>query len=126
MGEPWYSGVHIATPESATSRSRAVPAVPSRIVIEISAAEPIRLRKQLRRARWGGWLTLHILLLLAPQRSSAAIADWLLCPRPTVYAAAWAWQQGRRPWETPSADPASAPLLAGLTPARQRSLLALL
>jgi transposase len=103
-----------------------VPAVPSRIVIEISAAEQIRLRKQLRRARWGGWLTLHILLLLAQQRSPAAIADWLLCSRSTVYAAAWAWQQGRRPWETPSADPASAPLLAGLTPARQRSLLALL
>lgn len=103
-----------------------MPAVPSRIVIEISAAEQIRLRKRLPRARWGGWLTLHILLLLAQQRSPTAMADWLLCSRSTVYAAAWAWQQGRRPWETPSADPASAPLLAGLTPARQRSLLALL
>src|SRR3982750_3887204 len=100
MGEPWYSGVHIATPESATSRSRAVPAVPSRIVIEISAAEQVRLRKQLRRARWGGWLTLHILLLLAQQRSPTAIADGLLCSRSTVSAAAWTWRQGHRPWET--------------------------
>jgi putative transposase len=74
----------------------------------------------LRRARWGGWLALHILLLLAQQRSPTAIADWLLCSRSTVYAAAWAWQQGCRPWETTSG------LSAGLTPTRQRSLLALL
>jgi transposase len=97
-----------------------VPAVPSRIVIEISAAEQVRLRKQLRRARWGGWLTLHILLLLAQQRSPTAIADWLLCSRSTVYAAAWAWRQGRRPWET------AARLPAALTPTRQCSLLGLL
>jgi transposase len=97
-----------------------VPAVPSRIVIEISAAEQVRLRKQLRRARWGGWLTLHILLLLAQQRSPTAIADWLLCSRSTVYAAAWAWRQGHCPWET------AARLPAALTPTRQRGLLALL
>jgi transposase len=102
-----------------------VSAVPSRIVIDISAAEQARLQKQLRRARWGGWLTLHILLLLARQRSPTAIADWLFCSRSTVYAAAWAWQQGRRPWETPWSS-TSAWLPAGLTPTRQRSLLALL
>jgi transposase/IS1 family transposase len=102
------------------SESFAVPAAPSRIVIEIPVAEQVRLRKQLRRARWGGWLALHILLLLAQQRSPTAIADWLLCSRSTVYAAAWAWQQGGRPWETTSG------LSAGLTPTRQRSLLALL
>jgi transposase len=97
-----------------------VPAVPSRIVIEIPAAEQVRLRKQLRRARWGGWLTLHILLLLSQQRSPTAIADWLFCSRSTVYAAAWAWRQGSRPWETAIGLPAA------LTPTRQRSLLALL
>jgi transposase len=102
------------------SESFAVPAAPSRMVIEIPVAEQVRLRKQLRRARWGGWLALPILLLLAQQRSPTAIADWLLCSRSTVYAAAWAWQQGCRPWETTSG------LSAGLTPTRQRSLLALL
>ena len=66
-------------------------AVPSRIVIDIPAAEQVRLRKQLRAARWGGWLTLPILLLLAQQRSPSAIADWLLCSRSTVYATAWDW-----------------------------------
>jgi transposase/IS1 family transposase len=95
------------------------------MVIAISAAEQVRLRKQLRRARWGGWLALHILLLLAQQRSPSAIADWLFCSRSTVYAAAWAWQQGRRPWET-KWDSMSALRPAGLTPTRQRSLLALL
>jgi transposase len=97
-----------------------VPTVPSRMVIEISAAEQVRLQKHLRRARWGGWLTLHILLLLSQQRSPTAIAEWLFCSRSTVYAAAWAWRQGNRPWETPARLPPA------LTLTRQRSLLALL
>lgn len=95
-------------------------AVPSRIVIDFPAAEQVRLRQQLRRARWGGWLALHILLLLSQQRSPTAIADWLFCSRSTVYAAAWAWQQGRRPWEAASGLPVA------LSPTRRRSLLALL
>jgi transposase len=107
------------------SESFAVSAVPSRIVIDISAPEQARLRKQLRAARWGGWLVLHILLLLAQQRSPTDIAHWLLCSRSTVYAAAHAWQLGRRPWEAES-DLASGPLPLGLTAARRRSLLALL
>jgi hypothetical protein len=90
------------------------------MVIAIPAAEPARLRQQLRHARWGGWLTRHFLLLLSQQRSPPAIADWLFCSRSTVYAAAWVWQQGSRPWET------AAHLPAALTPARQQSLLALL
>jgi len=117
----WHSGAGFATPESATSLELfAVPAVSSRIVIDIPAAEQARLRQQLRRARWGSWLTLHILLLLSQQRSPTAIADWLFCSRSTVYAAAWAWQPGKRPWETASGLPAA------LTPTRQQSLLALL
>ena len=100
-------------------------AVPSRIVIDISAAEQARLRKQLRAARWGGWLVLHILLLLAQQRSPTDIAHWLLCSRSTVYAAAHAWRLGRRPWEAES-DVASGPWPLGLTAARRRSLLAML
>jgi transposase len=99
--------------------------MPSRIVINIPAAEQARLRKQLRAARWGGWLVLHILLLLAQKRSPTEIADWLLCSRSTVYAAAYTWQLGRRPWEG-GAGPASARSPSGLTAARRRSLLALL
>jgi len=102
-----------------------VSAVPSRIVIDIPTAEQARLRKQLRAARWGSWLVLHILLLLAQQRSPTDIARWLFCSRSTVYAAAYAWQAGRRPWEAES-DSAGISLSAGLTPARGRSVLALL
>jgi hypothetical protein len=61
-----------------------VSAVPSRMVIDIPAAEQVRLRKQLRPARWGSWLSLHILLLLAQQRSPTDIAHGLLCSRSTV------------------------------------------
>jgi hypothetical protein len=107
------------------SESFAVSAVPSRMVIDIPAAEQARWRKHLRRARGGGWLARHILLLLAQQRSPTAMADWLLCSRSTVSAAAWAWQQGRRPGE-PATGASAAPWSAGLTPVRQRSLLALL
>ena len=99
--------------------------MPSRIVIDIPAAEQALLRQQLRAARWGGWLTLHILLLLAQQCSPTDIARWLLCSRSTVYAAASAWQAGRRPWET-GPDLASARLPLGFTPTRQQSLRALL
>src|SRR3954447_1511390 len=76
-----------------------------------------RLRKQLRGARWGGWLVLHILLLLAQQRSPTEIADWLLCSRSTVYAAAHAGPSGRRPWE-PLSGSGSVPLRS-LTLARR-------
>ena len=102
-----------------------MPAVPTRIVIEIPAEEQARLQKQLCRARWGGWLTLHIVLLLAQQRAPTDIARWLLCSRSTVYAAAALWRLGRRPWESHKADSAP-PLPAGLMPSRQRSLRALL
>ena len=100
-------------------------AVPTRMVIDLPAPEQARWQKQLRGARWGGWLVLPILLLLAQPRSPTEMADWRLCSRSTVYAAAPAWQAGRRPWEGVS-GPGSAPLPRSLTPTRQRSLLALL
>jgi hypothetical protein len=101
-----------------------MPAV-SRIVLDLDADEQARLLTLLRRARHGRWLQIHILLLLAQHRSPSDIADGLLCSRDTVYAAASAWQSGYRPWHDDAArqDPA---LPAGLTPARLRSLHALL
>lgn len=97
--------------------------MPTRMVVEISNAEQARLRRELRRARWGGWLVLHVLLLLAQQRSPTDIAAWLLCSRTTVYTAAALWRTGRRPWERAGADGGTP---AGLTPDRARSLRALL
>jgi transposase len=68
--------------------------VPSQIVIEIAPPEQARLRAELRRARRGHWLTLHIVLLLALHYSPSEIAAVLLCARSTVYRAARDWQAG--------------------------------
>jgi transposase len=95
--------------------------VPTQIVIEIAPEEQARFRAELRRARHGRWLAIHILLLLALHRSPSEIAAVLLCARSTVYAVARDWQQGRR-WPEPTS--ASGPPC--LTPSLQRSLLALL
>jgi transposase len=95
--------------------------VPTPIVVEIAPEEQARFRAQLRRARRGHWLAIHILLLLALHRSPSEIAAVLLCARSTVYAVARDWQQGRR-WPEPTG--ASGPPC--LTPSLQRSLLALL
>jgi transposase len=95
--------------------------VPTPIVIEIAPAEQARFRAELRRARRGRWLALHILLLLALHRSPGEIATFLLCARSTVYAVARDWQQGRR-W--PESSRLDGPPC--LTPSLQRSLLALL
>jgi transposase len=95
--------------------------VPTQIVIEIAPEEQARFRAELRRARRGRWLTLHILLLLALHYSPSEIAAVLLCARSTVYAVARDWQQGRR-WP----EPVSSSGPPCFTPSLRRSLLALL
>jgi hypothetical protein len=49
-------------------------AVPTQIVIELAPEEQVRFLAELRRARRGRWLALHILLLLA--RSIALRVRW--------------------------------------------------
>src|SRR4051794_20481795 len=83
--------------------------------------EQARFRAELRRARRGHWLALHILLLLALHHSPSEIATFLLCARSTVYAVARDWQRGRS-WP----EPTKAGWPPSLTPSLQRSLLALL
>jgi transposase len=95
--------------------------VPTQIVIEISPEEQARFRAELRRARRGRWLTLHILLLLTLHRSPSEIALFLLCSRSTVYTVARDWQRRRG---LPESVGARWP--PGLPPSLQRSLLALL
>ncbi|MBV8831557.1 MAG: helix-turn-helix domain-containing protein, partial [Acidobacteriaceae bacterium] len=105
--------------------------MPSQIVINLNVAEQARLREQMRRWRLlCPLLRLHILLLLAQQRSPTEIADWLLCSRSSVYETAARWRQGWRPGskeETTETDPpltlaASSQLvgLAGKTAQRLR------
>ena len=95
--------------------------MPTQIVIDIAPEQQARFRAELRRARRGRWLSLHILLLLTLRRSPREIALFLLCSRSTVYAVARDWQQGRA---LPEPACARGPLC--LTPSLRRSLLALL
>jgi transposase len=99
--------------------------VPSQIVINLNPTEQTCLREQMRRLRLlCPLLRLHILLLLAQQRSPTEIADWLLCSRSSVYEVAACWRQGWRPAEqkepTIEGDSALLP-----PPSLRRSLLAL-
>ena len=83
------------------------------------------MRKQMRRLRLlCPLLRLHILLLLAQQRSPTEIADWLLCSRSSIYEVAACWRQGWRPGQSEGAEQTVSilPLAASL----RRSLLALL
>jgi putative transposase len=99
--------------------------VPSQIVINLNAAEQARLRKQMRRFRLlCPLLRLHILLLLAQQRSPTEIADWLLCSRSSVYEVAACWRQGWRPELRQEIE--ALPTFLPLAPSLCRSLLALL
>src|SRR4051794_12739151 len=83
--------------------------------------EQARLLAELRRARRGRWLALHILLLLTLHRSPSEIAAFLLCARSTVYAVARDWQRGHGVLASNrTIGPPS------LTPSLRRSLLALL
>jgi len=108
-----------------TTRAAGKTAVPSQIVVNLSAAEQAGLRQQMRQLRLlCPLLRLHIILLLAQHRSPTEIADWLLCSRSSVYEAAAQWRQGGRSGRKEQAAEGSSSLL--LAPSLRRSVLALL
>ena len=99
--------------------------MPSPIVLNLSSSEQTYLRERMRRLRLlCPLLRLHILLLLAQQRSPTEMANWLLCSRSSVYEVAAAWRQGGRPGQPDQAAEVDSSLF--LAPSLQRSLLALL
>jgi transposase len=99
--------------------------VPSLIVVNLNSSEQARLREQMRRLRLlCPLLRLHILLLLAQDRTPTEIAEWLLCSRSSVYEVAAAWRQGWRPGQREQAEATHCSLF--LAPSLYRSLLALL
>ena len=98
--------------------------MPSQIVVDLSVREQTKIREQMRRLRLlCSLLRLHILLLLAQQRSPTEIADWLLCSRSSIYEVAACWRQGWRPERNEATDEVPFGLPA---PSLRRSLLALL
>lgn len=97
--------------------------MPSQIVVNLSAFEQAKIREQMRRLRlFCPLLRLHILLLLAQQRSPTEIADWLLCSRSSVYEVAACWRQGWQPCQREATEETA----FALAPSLRRSLLALL
>jgi transposase len=69
--------------------------VPHATILELPATEQAQMLGELRRARYGYLLALHILLLCAAQRSPTEIAAVLFCSRSTVYRVARAYRAGQ-------------------------------
>ncbi len=66
-------------------------------IVEMPPAEQAHILAEVRRARYGYVLALHILLLCAAQRSPTEIAAVLFCSRSTVYRVVTGYRAGQ--WE---------------------------
>ena len=63
-------------------------------VVDLSCETQETWLREIRQARYGHLLALHILLLLARGKRPAEIADFLLCSRTTVYRSVAAYEKG--------------------------------
>jgi hypothetical protein len=97
--------------------------VPGSTIIDLPCSEQEQLLFELRRARYGYWLALHIILLCAAGYTPTQIAAVMFCSRSSVYRAVNAYRAGALA-TLPDAD--SAHRTSSLTPSLRRSLLALL
>jgi transposase len=97
--------------------------------VEIPPAEQAHILAEVRRARYGYVLALHIVLLCAAQRSPTEIAAVLFCSRSTVYRVVKAYRAGQLEGlaEGEAASQECPPRrLTVLSPALKRSVLAIL
>ena len=69
--------------------------MPRPTIVEIPLEEQGRMRAQLRRARYGYLLALHLLLLGAAGRTSSEVPRVLFCSRSSVYCIVRAYRAGR-------------------------------
>jgi transposase len=100
--------------------------VPRATIVEISPTEQARMRAELRRARYGYLLALHLLLLCAAGRTPSEIAAVLFCSRSSVYRVAQAYRAGTLTFDGAPADAIKQRQLRLLTPSLKRSVHALL
>jgi putative transposase len=98
--------------------------VPKATIVDIPMTEQVRMRAELRRARYGYLLALHLLLLCAAGRTPSEIAAVLFCSRSSVYRVVKAYRAGTLTLDAPTTTAAGRVRM--LTPTLQRSLLALL
>jgi transposase len=97
--------------------------VPGSTIIDLSCFEQEQMLFELRRARFGYWLALHIILLCAAGYTPTQIAAALFCSRSSVYRAVRAYRAGSLVGFTDGEQPRR---VGSLTPSLRRSLLALL
>jgi transposase len=100
--------------------------VPQAPIVEIAPAEQARMVAELRRARYGSLLALHLLLLCAAGRSPTESAAILFCSRSTVYRVVRAYRAGDAGWWEEEGAGSPRARRAGLSPALRRSVLAIL
>lgn len=100
--------------------------MPNPTIVEIPEAEQGRMRSELRRARYGYLLALHVLLLCAAGRTPSEVARVLLCSRSSVYRIVRAYQAGTLSCDENSVGAARQRRRRVLTPSLKRSVLALL
>lgn len=100
--------------------------MPKATIVDIPMAEQARMVAEVRRARYGYLLALHLLLLCAAGRTPSEIAAVLFCSRSSVYRIVKAYRAGTLRFEDPAAEDAKQARVRVLTPTLQRSLLAIL
>jgi len=100
--------------------------VPRTTIGEISPAEQARMLAELRRARYGSLLALHLLLLCTTGRTPSEIAAVLFCSRSSVYRVVKAYRAGTLRVEDATGSGGSRARVRALTPSLKRSVLALL
>jgi transposase len=100
--------------------------VPRATIGEIPAAEQARLLTELRRARYGYLLALHLLLLCAAGRTPSEVAAVLFGSRSSGYRIVKAYRAGGLTFDDPTAEDAGRAWVRRLTPTLKRSLVAIL
>lgn len=100
--------------------------MPRPTIVEIPLAEQARMRAELRRARYGYLLALHLLLLCAAGRTPSEVATVLFCSRSSVYRILRAYRAGTLTFDEATAQATQQRQLRLLTPSLKRSVQALL
>jgi transposase len=100
--------------------------VPRPTIVEIPPAEQARMRAELRRARYGYLLALHLLLLCAAGRTPSEVASVLFCSRSSVYRIIRAYRAGTLTFDETTEHAPQQRRLRLLTPSLKRSVQALL
>ena len=100
--------------------------MPRPTIVEIPLAEQARMRAELRRARYGYLLALHLLLLCAAGRTPSEVATVLFCSRSSVYRILRAYRAGTLTCDEATEQATQQRPLRLLTPSLKRSVQALL